>query len=135
MSRTNVDIDEDACRVVMERYRLATKRDAINFALRTVAGEPLGLAEARRLGGGSAWDGVGRRPGRDDDVARPVILVDTSAWVEFLRDTGSAVCDRVDGLLDDDVATCHPIRMGGSSPGRGTSNTSTASAACSRERR
>jgi predicted nucleic acid-binding protein len=40
-----------------------------------------------------------------------VILIDTSAWVEFLRDTGSAVCDRVDTLLDGDIATCHPIRM------------------------
>jgi predicted nucleic acid-binding protein len=40
-----------------------------------------------------------------------VILIDTSAWVEFLRDTGSAICNRVDTLLDDDIATCHPIRM------------------------
>jgi predicted nucleic acid-binding protein len=40
-----------------------------------------------------------------------VILVDTSAWVEFLRDTGSAVCARVDALLDADIATCHPVRM------------------------
>jgi predicted nucleic acid-binding protein len=40
-----------------------------------------------------------------------VILIDTSGWVEFLRDTGSAVCDRVDALLDDDIATCHPVRM------------------------
>jgi predicted nucleic acid-binding protein len=40
-----------------------------------------------------------------------LILVDTSAWVEFLRDTGSSVCQRVDDLLDDDIATCHPIRM------------------------
>jgi predicted nucleic acid-binding protein len=40
-----------------------------------------------------------------------VILIDTSAWVEFLRDTGSLICDRVDALLDDEVATCHPIRM------------------------
>jgi predicted nucleic acid-binding protein len=40
-----------------------------------------------------------------------VILIDTSAWVEFLRDTGSAVCARVDDLLDGDFATCHPIRM------------------------
>lgn len=56
MSRTNIDIDEDACRLVMERYRLATKRDAVNFALRTVAGEPLRLEQARRLRG-SGWDG------------------------------------------------------------------------------
>lgn len=40
-----------------------------------------------------------------------MILVDTSAWVEFLRDTGSPVCTRVDDLLDGDVATCDPIRM------------------------
>lgn len=40
-----------------------------------------------------------------------MILIDTSAWVEFLRDTGSPVCQRVDDLLDDDIATCHPVRM------------------------
>jgi predicted nucleic acid-binding protein len=40
-----------------------------------------------------------------------VILVDTSAWVEFLRDTGSPVCNRVDALIDGDIAICHPIRM------------------------
>jgi predicted nucleic acid-binding protein len=40
-----------------------------------------------------------------------LILIDTSAWIEFLRDTGSPVCGRVDELLDDEIATCHPIRM------------------------
>lgn len=40
-----------------------------------------------------------------------MILIDTSAWVEFLRDTGSAVCEEVDRLLDDDIAVCDPIRM------------------------
>jgi predicted nucleic acid-binding protein len=40
-----------------------------------------------------------------------VILIDTSAWVEFLRDTGSPVCERVDALLEGDIATCHPVRM------------------------
>ena len=40
-----------------------------------------------------------------------MILIDTSAWVEFLRDTGSDVCQKVDDLLGDDIATCHPIRM------------------------
>jgi Arc/MetJ family transcription regulator len=56
MSRTNIDIDDDACRSVMERYHLTTKRDAVNFALRSIAAEPLGLAEARYLRG-SGWDG------------------------------------------------------------------------------
>lgn len=40
-----------------------------------------------------------------------MILVDSSAWVEFLRDTGSSVCRRVDALLDADIATCDPVRM------------------------
>jgi predicted nucleic acid-binding protein len=40
-----------------------------------------------------------------------VILVDTSAWVEFLRDTGSTVCQRVDELLATDIAVCDPVRM------------------------
>jgi predicted nucleic acid-binding protein len=41
-----------------------------------------------------------------------VILIDSSAWIEFLRDTRSEVCDRVRGLLRDDaIAACDPIRM------------------------
>lgn len=40
-----------------------------------------------------------------------MILVDTSAWVEFLRDTGSPACERVDALLDDDIAITDAIRM------------------------
>jgi len=40
-----------------------------------------------------------------------MILIDTSAWVEFLRDTGSRVSARVDELLDAEIASSHPIRM------------------------
>jgi predicted nucleic acid-binding protein len=40
-----------------------------------------------------------------------MILIDTSAWVEFLRDTGSPVCERVDAVLGEEIATTHPIRM------------------------
>ena len=40
-----------------------------------------------------------------------MILVDTSAWIEFLRDTGSPSCARVDELLAGEIATCHPVRM------------------------
>ena len=56
MSRTNVDIDDAACAEVMRRYHLATKREAINYALRTLAAEPLGVDDARRLRG-SGWEG------------------------------------------------------------------------------
>ena len=40
-----------------------------------------------------------------------MILVDTSAWVEFLRGTAGPVCTRVDELLAGDIATCDPVRM------------------------
>ena len=56
MVRTNVDIDDDACEVVMKRYHLPSKRAAINYALRLVAGEALGLDEARSMRG-SGWEG------------------------------------------------------------------------------
>lgn len=55
-TRTNIDIDDDVCRQVMERFHLATKREAVNLALRRLAGEPLGLDAARALRG-SGWDG------------------------------------------------------------------------------
>ncbi len=40
-----------------------------------------------------------------------MILVDTSAWIEFLRDTGSRVCRRVDEILANEIAACDPVRM------------------------
>lgn len=32
------------------------------------------------------------------------LLLDTSAWIEYLRDTGSTVCERVDELVATDAA-------------------------------
>ncbi|MFN3220033.1 MAG: PIN domain nuclease [Acidimicrobiales bacterium] len=40
-----------------------------------------------------------------------MILIDTSAWIEFLRDTGSEVCNAVDRLLDADLAICDAVSM------------------------
>jgi Arc/MetJ family transcription regulator len=56
MVRTTIDIDDDACRMVMRRYGLTTKREAVNLALRTLAVEPLDIDAARNLRG-SGWDG------------------------------------------------------------------------------
>lgn len=56
MSRTNIDIDDAACSAIMRRYRLTSKREAVNLALRTLAAEPLSLDEARRLRG-LGWEG------------------------------------------------------------------------------
>lgn len=67
MSRTNVDVDDEACAAVMRRYRLATKRDAVNFALRSLASEPFSLEEALRMRG-AGWDGdLDEMRGRGDD--------------------------------------------------------------------
>ena len=56
MTRTNIDIDDEACARVMQRYRLATKREAVNFALRMLAAEPLNVDEASKLRG-TGWEG------------------------------------------------------------------------------
>ena len=56
VARTNIDIDEEACRRVMERFNLTTMKDAVNLALRTLAIEPMTLEEARAMRG-TGWEG------------------------------------------------------------------------------
>jgi Arc/MetJ family transcription regulator len=55
MARTNIDIDEHACTVVMRRYGLRTKRETVNFALRELAAE-VSADDARRMKG-AGWEG------------------------------------------------------------------------------
>ena len=38
-------------------------------------------------------------------------LIDTSAWVEYLRDSDSATCNEVERQLDFEPALCDAIRM------------------------
>jgi Arc/MetJ family transcription regulator len=56
MGRTNVVVDDELVARVKELYGLRTTREAIDFALRRVAGEqdPYTLALELR---GSGWDG------------------------------------------------------------------------------
>jgi Arc/MetJ family transcription regulator len=56
MSRTNIDIDDEACQRVMEQYHLKTKRDAVNYALRRLAVVPMTVEEALAMEG-SGWEG------------------------------------------------------------------------------
>ena len=56
MARTNIDIDDEACQIVMDRFHLRSKREAVNYALRLVASEALALDDARALRG-SGWEG------------------------------------------------------------------------------
>ena len=54
---------------------------------------------------------MGGRPRRNAFRPRAVILVDTSAWIEFLRNTGSTVCYAVDELRRIEIAVCDAVRM------------------------
>lgn len=56
MARTNIDLDDAACDTIMRRYHLSSKREAVNFALQTLAAEALDIDQARGLRG-SGWDG------------------------------------------------------------------------------
>jgi Arc/MetJ family transcription regulator len=53
MGRTNIEIDDELIELAMRTYRLRTKREAVDFALRRLVGQPLSLAEA------SAMEGTG----------------------------------------------------------------------------
>jgi Arc/MetJ family transcription regulator len=54
LTRTNIEVDDDACGEVMRRFGLSTKKDAVNFALRWVATEPMTLEEALAMEGACA---------------------------------------------------------------------------------
>ena len=56
VSRTNVDIDDELIALVMRRYKVTTKREAINLALRELVGHALTTEEALQLEG-SGWEG------------------------------------------------------------------------------
>ncbi len=56
MAREHIELDEEACATVMRRHGLRTKQEAVNYALRAAAQEPLDLDSARRMRG-SGWHG------------------------------------------------------------------------------
>ena len=56
MSRTNIDIDDELIQRVMLRYRLPTRKSAVDFALRSLVGHPMTREEALAMEG-SGWDG------------------------------------------------------------------------------
>ena len=56
MARTNIEIDEDLIRRVMQRYGLPTKREAVDMALRRLDGDAMSLEEALAMEG-TGWHG------------------------------------------------------------------------------
>jgi len=56
MSRTNIDLNDRLVAEVMRRYRLASKREAVDLALRHLVSIPLSRDQALALEG-SGWEG------------------------------------------------------------------------------
>jgi Arc/MetJ family transcription regulator len=63
--RTNIEIEDVYLRAVMERYGLRTKTEAVDLALRHLAGQPMTREEALSMRGAHA---IGDLP--DDVVPR-----------------------------------------------------------------
>ncbi len=56
MSRTNIELDDLLVGRAMRLYRLRTKREAVDLALRRLVGEPMSRAEALATEG-TGWSG------------------------------------------------------------------------------
>lgn len=56
LSRTNIDLDDELIERAMRRYRLPTKRAAVDFALRRLVGDSMSREEALAMEGGG-WGG------------------------------------------------------------------------------
>lgn len=57
--RTNIEVEDDDVRAIMDRYGVHTKTEAVNLALRYLAGQPMSREEAMGMRGAHAIDEVG----------------------------------------------------------------------------
>lgn len=57
-TRTNIEIDDHYLQVIMDRFGLHTKTDAVDLALRRLAGQPMTREEALAMRGSHAIDTV-----------------------------------------------------------------------------
>jgi Arc/MetJ family transcription regulator len=57
--RTNIEIEETYLQAVLDRYGLRTKTEAVDFALRHLAGQPMTRDEALAMRGARA---IGKVP-------------------------------------------------------------------------
>jgi Arc/MetJ family transcription regulator len=63
MSRINIEIDDELIARVMDRYGIATKREAVDYALRSLYVEPVEPLDPEELLvlEGTGWEGDRRR--------------------------------------------------------------------------
>jgi len=52
--RTNIEIEDDYVRIIMDRYGVRTKTDAVDLALQHLAGHPMTREEALAMRGAYA---------------------------------------------------------------------------------
>ena len=56
--RTNIEIEDTYVQLIMDRFGLRTKTDAVDLALRHLAGQPMTRDEALAMRGAQAIGGV-----------------------------------------------------------------------------
>jgi Arc/MetJ family transcription regulator len=56
MARTNIDIDDELVERAMRIYRLSSKREAVDYALRHLVGDPMSREDALAMEG-RGWGG------------------------------------------------------------------------------
>jgi Arc/MetJ family transcription regulator len=56
VTRTNIEIDDRLVAEAMRLYRLRSKREAVDLALRKLVGDPMDREEALSMEG-TGWDG------------------------------------------------------------------------------
>ena len=57
-TRTNIELEDEHVRVIMDRYGIHTKTEAVAMALRHLAGQPMTREEALAMRGARAIDDV-----------------------------------------------------------------------------
>lgn len=67
-SRTNIEIDDTYVRTIMDRYGVHTKTEAVDLALRHLAGQPMTRAEALSMRGARA---IGEVPADAGPIPTP----------------------------------------------------------------
>ncbi|HEY8691807.1 MAG TPA: type II toxin-antitoxin system VapB family antitoxin [Chloroflexota bacterium] len=86
MARTNIDIDDELLRHAMQRFHLHTKREAVNYALRKLLGDPMTRDEALAMEG-YGWDGDLDQIRASDTIVEYDIHPDTLKELEQLSES------------------------------------------------
>jgi Arc/MetJ family transcription regulator len=61
-SRTNIEIEDDYVRVIMDRFGVHTKTEAVDLALRHLAGQPMSREQAMSMRGANAIEEIPEDP-------------------------------------------------------------------------